>query len=127
MQAKLVINGVDFAPFIVEGGIVQSDVDRQTTQVITLDGTLLTKAKRARGIRVTLRTLRDNFFQRAFGVLQGAQVVVTYTDRDTGQDATETFYVRERTAGIKHVKGGNTYWSNAGFYLEAKHARGGAV
>lgn len=123
MQAKLIINGVDFTPFIVEGGIVQTDVERHTVQVVTLDGTLWSKAKHARGIRVSLRTLRDSFYHRASAVLRDGQVSVTYTDRDTGQDMTAEFYVRERTAGIREVRGGNTYWHNAEFYLEAVRCR----
>ena len=119
MQAKLTINGVDFTPFLVEGGIVQTDVERQSVQVVTLDGTLWRRAKRARGIRVSLRTLRDSFYHQASAAVQDDQVSVTYTDRDTGQDVTGTFYVMERTAGIKQVRGGNTYWHNASFYLEA--------
>lgn len=122
MQAKLIINGVDFAPFIVEGGIVQTDVERQGVQVVTLDGTLWSRVKRARGIRVSLRTLRDSFYHKASAALRPAQVSVTYTDRDTGKDVTGLFYVRERTAGIREVRGGNTYWNNAGFYLEAQDA-----
>lgn len=118
MQAKLTINGVDFTPFIVEGGIVQTDVERQTVQVVTLDGTLWRRTKRARGIRVSLRTLRDSFYHRASALLQDETVSVTYTDRDTGEDLTRTFYVMERSAGIKQVKGGNTYWHNGSFYLE---------
>lgn len=123
MQAKLTINGVDFTPFIVEGGIVQTDVDRQNVRVVTLDGTLWSRKKRARGIRVSLRTLRDSFYHRASAALQDEIVSVTYTDRDTGQEVTGTFYVMERTAGIKRVQGGNTYWHNAGFYLEGQDAK----
>lgn len=123
MQAKLTINGVDFTPFCVEGGIVQTDVDRQNVQVVTLDGTLWSRKKRARGIRVSLRTLRDSFYHRASAVLQDEIVSVTYTDRDTGQEVTGSFYVLERTAGIKEIRGGNTYWQNAGFYLEGQDAK----
>ena len=118
MQAKLTINGVDFTPFIVEGGIVQTDVERQTVQVVTLDGHLWRRSKRFRGIQVSLRTLRDEHYKKAAAALNADQVSVTYTDRDTGEDLTRTFYVMERSAGIKQVKGGNTYWHNGNFYLE---------
>lgn len=123
MQAKLTINGVDFTPFIVEGGIVQTDVERQAVRVVALDGTLWLRNKEARGIRVSLRKLRDSFYHQCSEVLMNTQVTVTYTDRDTGQDETAVFYVLERTAGIKNVVGGNTYWHNASFYLEAKDAK----
>ena len=119
MQAKLIINGVDFTPFIVEGGIVQTDVERQVVEVVTLAGTLRRQSKRARGIRVSLRTLRDEYYKTAAAALNANQVSVTYTDRDTGTDKTGVFYIRERTAAVKRVTGGNTYWQNAGFYLEA--------
>lgn len=123
MQAKLTINGVDFTPFIVEGGIVQTDVDRQNVRVVTLGGNLWLRDKQARGIRVSLRKLRDSFYHQLSAVLMNKQVTVTYTDRDTGQDETAVFYVLEHTAGIKQVVGGNTYWNNASFYLEAKNAK----
>ena len=119
MQAKLIINGVDFTPFIVEGGIVQTDVERQPVEVVTLDGTLWRRSKRVRGIRVSLRTLRDEYYKIAAAALNAEQVSVTYTDRDTGTDKSSVFYVMERTAAVKRVTGGNTYWHNAGFYLEA--------
>lgn len=123
MQAKLTINGVDFTPFIVEGGIVQTDVERQAVRVVALGGALWLRNKEARGIRVSLRKLRDSFYHQLSEVLMNKQVTVTYTDRDTGQDVTAVFYVLERTAGIKNVVGGNTYWHNASFYLEAKDAK----
>lgn len=119
MQAKLIINGVDFTPFIVEGGIVQTDVERQLVQVVTLDGHLWRRSKRFRGIQVSLRTLRDEYYKKAAAALNTDQASVTYTDRDTGENVTRTFYIMERRAGIKEVRGGNTYWHNAGFYLEA--------
>ena len=119
MQAKLTINGVDFTPFIIEGGILQTDVERQLTQVITLDGALRRRCKRARGIRVTLRTLRDEYYIIAAKVIAADQVNVTYTDRDTGENITGVFYVMERSAAVKRIAGGNTYWQSAGFYLEA--------
>ena len=119
MQAKMIIDGVDFIPFLVEGGIIQTDVERQAVQIVSLDGQLIRKSRSARGIRLSLRTLRDSFYHRASDVLRKDQVTVTYTDRDTGQDRTGTFYVLERSAGIKEVRGGNTYWHNAEFYLEA--------
>lgn len=123
MQAKLTINGVDFTPFVVEDGIVQTDVERQAVRVVALGGALWLRNKEARAIRVSLRKLRDSFYHRLSEVLMNKQVTVTYTDRDTGQDVTAAFYVLERTAGIKQVVGGNTYWHNASFYLEAKDAK----
>lgn len=119
MQAKLTINGVDFTPFIREGGIVQTDVERQLTQVVTLDGTLWRRSKRVRGIRVNLRTLRDSFYHTVSAALDQDLVSVSYTDRDTGQTVAGNFYVLERTAAVKQVAGGNTFWHNASFYLEA--------
>ena len=118
MQAKLTINGVDFTPFIVEGGIVQTDVERQLVQVVTLDGRLWRRARRVRGIRVSLRTLRDSYYMQAMSALQADRVNVNYTDKDTGANVSGSFYVMERTAAVKRVAGGNTYWHNASFYLE---------
>ena len=119
MQAKLTINGVDFTPFIIEGGIVQTDVDRQLMQVVTLDGTLWRRSKRVRGIRVELRTLRDEYYKIAASAISADKVSVIYTDRDTGENTTGVFYVMERSAAVKRVSGGNTFWQSAGFYLEA--------
>lgn len=119
MQAKLIINGVDFAPFIVEGGIVQTDVERQLAQVVTMNGNLHRRCVRRRGIDVSLRELRDAAFSQAFAAVNSEMVSVTYTDRDTGADRSGTFHVMERSAGIRVVKGGNTYWTGGRFRLEA--------
>ena len=119
MQAKLTINGVDITPFIVEGGIVQTDVERQSVQVVTLNGNLHRRCVKRRVIDVSLRVLRDAAIARVFAAVNHDTVSVTYTDRDSGSDRTGTFYVMNRSAGIKVVKGGNTYWSGGSFRLEA--------
>lgn len=118
MRINLIADGLDLIPFLAEGGIVQIDVERQNVQVTTLDGKLWKRSKRVRGFELSCRTMRDSFFQKISAALAPDQVSLTYTDRDTGTDRTALFYVGERTAGVKQIRGGNTYWQGVRYYLE---------
>ena len=39
MQIKLTINGVDFAPWVAEGGMSYSPIVRQSRSIVVLNGT----------------------------------------------------------------------------------------
>ena len=39
MQAKLIINGEDFSPWLRENGLQQTEIVRQGRSVVALDGT----------------------------------------------------------------------------------------
>ena len=119
MQAKLIINGVDFIPFIVEGGIEQTDVERYTVQVVTINGNMHRRCVRRRAIDISLRELRDEVIFRLFSTLKPDMVSVTYTDIESGADRTGVFHVMNRSAGLRVIKGGNTYCAGGKFRLEA--------
>lgn len=116
MEYKLIINGVDYTPYVREGGIQQGEIRRQQRRVVTLDGSLhITEVvKRTQTVRLmelrtqTLRSLFDNL---------GNTVTVEYTDKALG-DISRRFAVTGRNAGVRKVEGGNTYWSGASFTME---------
>lgn len=118
MEAKLIINGVDFTPWCKRGGIQQTDIQRQYRSVVSLDGTLYEKGVIVRGITVNLVELRDSTLSRLTAALT-SPATVEYTDKRYG-DVTRTFYVRGPTAQEKVIQGGNTYWSGVTFDLEQK-------
>lgn len=118
MLYKQIINGVDFAPYIRENGVQQSDVLRNERRVITLDGVLHMSSVAKRKIAVQMVEMRDEVLCNLFSVLSGL-VTVEYTDFENG-DVIKNFYVTSRSVGVRTVKGGNTYWRNASFVLEER-------
>lgn len=116
MEYRQTVNGVDHAPYIKEGGAVQSDVLRNQRSVTTMDGVLHTTATVKRRIVTQLLEMPDNILQKLMGSLT-TPAEVTYTDRDKGE-TTGVFHVTGRSAGARTVRGGNTYWSGATYTLE---------
>lgn len=116
MEAKLIINGVDFIPWCKRDGIQQTDIQRKVRSVITLGGKLYEKAIVVRGISVSLVELRDETLARLTAALE-SPATVEYTDMKYG-DRTRTFYVRGITVQTKVIQGGNTYWDGTSFSLE---------
>lgn len=110
------INGVDFAPYIREGGVQQSEVVRNQQSVVTLDGTLHTSGVVKRRIVTQLLELRDETARRLMAVLTNPATVV-YTDEALG-DVTRTFLVTDRTGTARTVAGGITWWQNVSYTLE---------
>ena len=120
MQLKLIINGQDFSPWLVEDGLTFGETYRQSRDIITLDGTLYRSQFRKLTMDVGLVELRDNTLALLTAALYSAvPASVQYTTGD-GVLHTNTFYVSDLSYGAKTVRGGNTYYSGAGFSLEAR-------
>lgn len=119
MQAKLIINGVDFAAWAVEEGIEQGTIMRQERSVVTLDGTNYAAWIEKRELTFEAVELRDNTLATLVAALSPNPATVTYTDITKG-DRTATFYIIEVGATDKIVVGGNTYYSGFGFTLEER-------
>lgn len=117
MEAKLIINGVDFAPWCRAEGVQQDYVVRRSRQVVATDGTLYEKAIKKRHITVSLVELRDATARRLSAALAASPGQVTYTDAEHG-DLVKTFIISEPKETAKTVTGGNTYWNGFTFSLE---------
>ena len=59
MEAKLIINSVDFSPWVAENGIKYGEVYRNSRSVVTLDGTLYQTQVTKHSLDVALVELRD--------------------------------------------------------------------
>lgn len=118
MIAKLIINGVDFIPFLREGGVEQYPIVRQQVQVVYLGGKLVSRSLEKRGMNLSLLKLRDVHKDTVLGALSAASpAVVEYTDQSLG-DRESRFYVRDVKSAVHHIEGGNTYWNNITATLE---------
>lgn len=119
MEAKLIINGTDFSPWLLEGGLQQTEVVRLGRSVVTLDGTAHRQETVRRGLSVSLVELRDGTWYRLLDALQIRPAAVRYIDDRLG-DTTKLFYVSAPTAAAKTVRGGHTYFQGASFTLEER-------
>ena len=120
MIAKLIINGVDFIPFLREGGVEQYPVVRQQVQVVYLGGKLVERRIEKRGMSIAALKLRDVHRQTVMDALFAASpspATVEYTDQKLG-NRTSRFYVRDVKSAVQRIEGGNTYWSNITATLE---------
>lgn len=118
MEAKLIINGVDFAPWCKAGGVQQQYAIRRSREVVATDGTIYRREIKKRHLSVSLVELRDSTLRRLAGAL-ASPATVTYTDAEHG-DLVKTFLVSSPQATEKTVTGGNTYWSGVSFTMEEK-------
>ena len=119
MQAILIINGVDFTPWLLAGGLQQTEVPRLSRSVVTLDGVSHKQEIIKRGIAVSLVELRDNTWYRLQAALRTRPAQVRYIDDALG-DTTRLFYAGGLTAAAKTVRGGHTYFQGGSFTLEEK-------
>ena len=116
MQIKLTINGVDFAPWVAEGGMSYSPVVRQSRSVVVLNGTEYRTDVRKHGWTVQLVELRDDTLATlSAAVTSPATVLFTAA---AGSDLSRTMYVTGPTYTAKTVRGGHTYYSGASLTLE---------
>lgn len=116
MQIKLNINGVDFARWAKEGGIIQTPIYRQSRSVTVLNGTLYKSEVEKRGISVQLVEIRDKTLTALLEAITPLSTV-EYTDRKIG-DRTAKFYASVPNTPAKKVVGGNTYYSGVTIELE---------
>lgn len=119
MEAYLIINGVDFSPYLLSEGLRQTEVLRQGREVVGLDGVSHRSEIRKRGISVELTELRDDTWYRLLEALRDRPVEARYADDRLG-DVTKLFYVSGPSAAAKTVRGGRTYFSGGSFELEEK-------
>lgn len=119
MQAILNINGTDFTPWLLSGGLQQTEVVRLSRSVVTLDGVSHRQEVVKRGIAVSLVELRDDTWYRLKAALRDRPATVRYIDDDLG-DTTRLFYISGPTAAARTVRGGHTYFQGAAFTLEEK-------
>ena len=119
MQAKLKINGVDFSPWLKENGLQQTEIVRQGSGIVTMDGMLHQTQIIKRGISAALVELRDVTWYRLMEALRTRPATVEYIDDEKGERSA-VFYVTSPTATAKTVRGGITYFSGGTFSLEER-------
>ena len=119
MKAILIINGVDFSPWLLSGGLQQTEVPRLARSVVTLDGVSHQQSVVKRGITASMVEMRDTTWYRLADALKTRPAVVRYIDDRYG-DTTRLFYVSNPTASAKTVRGGHTYFQGGSFTLEEK-------
>lgn len=119
MEAKLVINGVDFAPWCKSGGIQQQYDIRRSREVVATDGTVYRKEIKKRHLTVSLVKMRDVTARRLLAALRTSPGRVTYTDAEYG-DQEKLFLISSPQETANTVTGGNTYWSGINFTMVEK-------
>ncbi len=119
MRAKLVINGVDFTPWILEEGMEQYELTRQERSVVGLDGIDYRAGVVKRGISVSLTRMKDTTWYSLLGALQDRPAAVEYID-DTMGEMRKLFYVSAPSATTRMVRGNTTYFGGGSFTLEEK-------
>lgn len=119
MEAILIINDVDFTPYLCSGGLQQKEVVRQGRGMVDLSGTAHRVEIVKRGISVGLVEVRDKTWYRLVGALQTRPATVRYIDDRLGE-VVKRFYVTSPAASAKTVRGGHTYFSGGSFELEEK-------
>lgn len=119
MEAKLVINGVDFAPWCKSGGLQQQYATRRSREVVATDGTVYRKEIKKRHLTVSLVEMRDRTARQLLAALRTSPATVSYTDAEYG-DLVKTFLVSRPQETAKTVTGGNTYWNGISFTMEEK-------
>lgn len=118
MEAKLIINSVDFSPWVAENGIKYGEVYRNSRSVVTLDGTLYQTQVTKHSLDVALVELRDGTMA-ALKAAMTSPASVQFTT-PAGESLTRTCYLTGQTEGAKTVRGGNTYYSGVSFTVEEK-------
>lgn len=119
MRAKLIINGVDFTPWVLEEGLEQYEILRQERSVVTLDGVDYRSSAVKRGMSVSLTRMKDDTWHRLLGALRTRPVRVEYVD-DLHGEMQKLFYVSGPTATTRAVRGNTTYYGGGSFSLEEK-------
>lgn len=118
---KVIINNVDFTPFILVGKLTweKNDIDGSDAGR-TLDGVMHRKRVTSkRGLAFTCKRMSTDELQRLCEVLSPEYVSVTYLDPELGL-VTKTFYSSKLSSVAWGVVGNTTYWENAQFSLVEK-------
>ena len=85
MRAILIINGVDFSPYLRSEGLVQREITRQGREVVDLGGTSYRSGIIKRGISAELIELRDETWYRLSAALRDRPAQVRYIDDRMGE------------------------------------------
>ena len=117
MQVYMITNGLDISPVIIRGGITQSEIVRQSRQIITLDGYAEKAQIVKRRIVVKLMEMRDAKWFELCAALKTRPVTVQYIDDSIGK-TTKRFHISNLSAAAQVVTGGNTYFTGGTLTLE---------
>lgn len=116
----LKINGVDFAPYVAEGGISwqRNDLEASSAGRTTMDG-LMHRARIAvkTKLEITCLPVRGTVARELLRAIYPEYVTVTYQDPQDGL-VTRTMYSNNVTATLKQVeKDGVLLWNGLKFPL----------
>lgn len=121
MRVVLIINAVDFTPWIAENGIRYSSVNRLERSVITLDGTKHKKTIEKNKLDVTMFDIPDEELAQIEDALLCANpALVDYTDKRGILYTGVPFYTTPPDAMAERVIGNTTYFGNVTFSMEEK-------
>lgn len=118
MLPLLKTNNIDFSLYAKEEGIVQTDVDRISREVITRSGKKYQVRKTAKSISFESVTLSDSTYNTLIAELQERVVSFQFLDTTTGQTRTADFFVYLNGCTAKTVVCGTTYYTGLNFTLE---------
>lgn len=93
MKTVLTINNLDFLPFLAEDGIQYSQENRLERSVITLNGRLHKKERRAFPMNVTCLAVTDEALSMMLGALSVSPAQVSFVERETQAVYNALFYV----------------------------------
>lgn len=118
MLPLLKTTNIDFSLYAKEEGIVQTDVDRISREVITRSGKKYKVRKTAKSISFESVTLSDSTYNTLMSALQTSVVQFQFLDNKTNQTRTANFYVYLEDCTAMTVVSGTTYYTGLKFTLE---------
>lgn len=130
MRASLIINGLEFGPFIKEEGIQVSKVVKKSSSLTTLSGALDRKEFKRININVTLiDNIRDYFeldgnsegFYKLMQKLKGPLAEVSYANFYTGKIIDGLFYINDLNDSIKKSYANESVIGSCTFLLDEKY------
>lgn len=122
MRYSLVINGHEIGNFIAGDGVSVSYDERNSKEVITMDGTKFKKSKTKRNFDITLLDMPDSYFYNICSWIKLADpATVSYTDFDQGTTLTNRlFYVKLPSHQASEVIDSITYLTGISFSMEER-------
>ena len=117
--AILVINGQDFSGLVARNGITVTYEQRQSKEVITLDGTAHVAWIEKASLAITMHEMPYERVNALNSALIGRYVQVKYQDPKSGI-VIKTFYVMDKNFGVKVVEAGRTYYDGISFTLKER-------
>lgn len=117
MQIEFVLNDFDAGPWLIEDGLIQSEIVRLGRSVVTLNGTIHQGQIIKRGITANFVEMRDKNWYALNEALSSRPVLVKYVDDRLGPRIAK-FLVSNPSAAAKTVQGGITYFDKGTVTLE---------